>query len=262
MLSGFSGGLSLSSLCPHMATSVSLGVSGSVPPRVRFCPCLCRALSPPPSSSVSDCCSALVILGLRRTLRPPASPPAHPLPDCWWGPHSLCQFPEAWECAWPPRSPVPASKELCPEAQTLAPPKCQQWEQEGGWRPLPVSDASDRRPGERAPSALVSTPPCAQGLEWGGLSCPPTQLCLLPACSSLCTGGLTLLPITSQVISVRKLSLMGMTPKTQVGQRRKGTPKSHRGRCGVCAYPHLLPRARLSPGCFIFYDCKHSALFC
>lgn len=49
-------------------------------------------------------------------------------------------------------------------AQTLAPSKCQEWEQEDGWRPLPVSDES---PGEPAPSALVSI--------------PPTQLCLLLA---------------------------------------------------------------------------------
>lgn len=116
-------------------------------------------------------------------------------------------------------------------AQTLAASKCQEREQEDGWRPLPVSD---RRPGERAPLALVSIPPCAQGL--GGLSRPPTQLCLHPASA----------PDRVTSYFLQESESLWHDPKDPDGSEEEGDPKSHRGGCGVCAYPQLLPKAQLS----------------
>lgn len=232
-----------------MATSVSLGVSGSVPPRVRFCPCLCRALcvslSPLPFL-VSDCRSALVTLGLRRNLGAPGLParPFTPSLIAGGSPQPLSVPSSLGMCSAP--------KELCPGGPDPGPTQEPAVGAGGQVVPLAVSDG---RPGEPAPGTGLHPSLCTGA---GGLSHPPAQLCL----PLTLHWGPDSAPDHFTRYFLKEIKSLGHDSKDPGGPEEEGDPTSHRGRCGVCAYPHLLPKAHLSPGCFFFYDCKHSALFC
>lgn len=152
-----------------------------------------------------------------------------------------------------------ASKELCPGGPDPGPNPSARSGSRGtdDGAPLPVSD---RGPGEWGSHGSWSPfLPLEQGTgglskngeEAHALSPPHSSALALPALHSA-LGDLPLLLITFARYFLKKMKSHWHDSKDPGVSESEGNPKSHRGRCGVCAYPYLLPKALLLSRLFLF----------